>query len=351
MSAVADYAYLNCRVSIRAEGLLPPKRLAELTTGPEGQVADILREAGFPRCAAELPSTPRSVEETLIADYLEDITILVRPLKGAARAFLNHWKHRFEIINLKRCIRHQLAGLPPAELRNNLIEIGPMQELPIDELLRAEDAEEVLRRLEGTPYAEMARHAREVYEERHSLFDLEAVLDSQYYRGLLDRFNALNDSDRNSLRKLLGTFADQINLVWLLRYRFVFGLAPPHAYLLLIPGGHTLKRTHLLSLVQMDTMEKVFQALPPPLDVEIGDVNSIIEVEKAITKRTHRVAVKVLQHTSFNLARALAYLILRERQILKVHVALKGRVMKLDEESIQIAARLPDDFLQQAVAG
>ena len=41
---------------------------------------------------------------------------------------------------------------------------------------------EQLRRLEGTPYADMARHAREVYEERHSLFDLEAVLDSRYYR-------------------------------------------------------------------------------------------------------------------------------------------------------------------------
>jgi V/A-type H+-transporting ATPase subunit C len=94
----------------------------------------------------------------------------------------------------------------------------------------------------------------------------------------------------------------------------------------------------------------VFRSLPPPLDAEFGDVNSIIEIEKALNKRTHRVAEHVLQRTAFNLARALAYLILRERQILKVHVALKGRVMGLDEESINMAARLPDDFLQQAVA-
>jgi V/A-type H+-transporting ATPase subunit C len=197
----------------------------------------------------------------------------------------------------------------------------------------------------------MARHAREVYEERHSLFDLEAVLDSRYYRGLIDRYKSLNGNDRDSLRRLMGTFTDQINLVWLLRYRFVFGLASPHAYLLLIPPGYSLKRSHLLSLVQMETMENVFQSLPPPLDADVGNATSIIEVEKAMTKRTHRIAERVLRHTGFNLARALAYLILRERQILKVHVLLKGRVMKLDEESIRIAARLPDDFLQQAVAG
>ncbi len=350
MSAIAEYAYLNCRVSIRAEGLLPSPRLSELGTLPSGQVADILREAGFFEIADEPPQTTRDLEQALIRDYLDDISVLMRPLKGAARAFLNHWKHRYEIINLKRCIRHQIEGLPPAELRQNLIDMGTASQLPVDELARAENAEEALRRLEGTPYAPMARRARDTYEERHSLFDLEAVLDTHYYRGLFDRLDDLAETDRRPLEPLLGTFADQLNLVWLLRYRFVFGLAPPHAYLLLPPPGRVLKRAQLLSLVQLDKLADVIKALPESLQPVVGAATSIVQVEKSMDKRTQREAHRVLRKTSFNLARPLAYLILRERLILKVHVALKGRLLDLDEETIAIAGSLPDSFLDVAAA-
>jgi V/A-type H+-transporting ATPase subunit C len=350
MSAIADYAYLHCRVSICAEGLLSSQRMAELAACPPAQIAEILRDARFEGMAEELPATPRSLEQAVIDDYLQDIVVLMRPLKGAARAFLKHWAHRYEIINLKRCIRHQAAGLPPADLKKSLIDIGPVEELPLEELLRAENAEEVLRSLEGTPYADMARHARAVYEERHSLFDLEAVLDSQYYRGLFDRYKALSESDRQPLTNLLGALGDQVNLVWLLRYRFVFGLAPPHAYLLLIPSGRMLKHAQLLDLVQMEKMVDVLQSLPSPLVEEFGDASSIVEVEKGMDKRTQREAYRVLQHTQFNLARVIAYLALRERQILKVHAAIKGRILNLDEESIRIAARLPETFLDETAA-
>lgn len=350
MTATSEYAYLNCRVSIRAEGLLTPERLAQLATGPVSGLADTLREAGFFQLADDLPSTPRSLEQAIIADYIDDITVLMRPLKGPGRAFLAHWKHRYEIVNLKRCIRHHLSGLPPADLRENLIDIGPSGELPIDDLLRAEDAEEVLRRLEGTAYADMARHARSVYEERHNLFDLEAVLDSQYYRGLVDRYKALSERDQRALASLLGAVLDQVNLVWLLRYRHVFGLAPPHAYLLLVPPGTYLKKGLLLDLVQSDSVHDVLQSLPPPLQERMAGAVSIVEVEKRMDRRTQRIAHKVLRHTSFNLARALAYLVLRERQILKVHVALKGRALNLDEESIRIAASLPESFLERTEA-
>ena len=350
MTAIADYAYLHCRVSMRAEGLLSSKRMGELAVVPSGQITEILQEAKFQDLAENHPTTPRELEQAVIKDYLEDIEVLIRPLKGAARAFLNHWKYRYEIINLKRCIRHQVAGLPPAELRDSLIDIGSMEELPLEDLLRAENAEEVLRRLEGTAYAEMARHAREVYEERHSLFDLEAVLDSQYYRGLFDRYKALSENDRKPLSRLLRELADQIHLVWLLRYRFVFGLAPPHAFLLLIPSGRMLNQAQLLELVQMEKAADVMQALPPALAEDLGNPTSIVAVEKSMDKRTQRAAHQVLRYTQFNLARVIAYLALRERQNLKVHEARKGRILSLYEESIRIEETLPETLIGGAGA-
>jgi V/A-type H+-transporting ATPase subunit C len=241
-----------------------------------------------------------------------------------------------------------MFGLPPAELKDNLIDIDPFAELPTDELLRAENAEEVLRRLEHTTYADMARHARSVYAEHHDLFDLEAALDRQYYMGLFDRFDALAERDRQPLAELIGAIADQMNLTWLLRYRFAFDLAPPHAYLLLIPRGQFLKSSHLLQLVQMESVGDVLHALPAPLNERLAKAASIIEVEKNMVRHTLHVAHRILRHTSFNFARALAYLVLRERQLFEVQIALKGRMLSLNEESIRIAASLPDAFLRRA---
>jgi V/A-type H+-transporting ATPase subunit C len=345
MSGLTAYAYLDTRVSIRAEGLLAPARLAELATRPDSEVGEILREAGFFEMAENLPASSRELEQRILDDYIDDITVLIRPLKGAAHDFLAWWKHRYEIINLKRCIRHHLLGLPPATLRDKLVDLGPTSELPVDELTRAEDVEELLRRLETTAYGGMVRQARRVYEERHTLFDLEATLDRQYYSGLVARFDELPERDRRPLAELVGALADQLNLTWLLRYRFAFGLEPAHVYLLLITPGQYLGKAQLLDLVQKDGLEAVLSSLPAPFPDLLTGLDSIVAVEKALDLRTQRIARRILAHTRFTLARAFAYLVLRERQILKVHVALKGRLLGLDEESINIASRLPEDFL------
>jgi V/A-type H+/Na+-transporting ATPase subunit C len=345
MSGLTAYAYLDTRVSIRAEGLLAPARLAELATRPDAELAEILREAGYVEMAENQPATPRDLEQRILDDYIDDITVLIRPLKDAARDFLSYWKHRYEIINLKRCIRHHLLGLPPAALRDQLVELGPTSELPVDELTRAEDVEELLRRLEGTAYGDMVRQARRVYEERHTLFDLEAALDRQYYSGLVARFEQLPERDRQPLAELVGALADQLNLTWLLRYRFAFGLEPAHVYLLLITPGRFLGKTQLLELVQKDGLEAVLAALPAPFSELLAGLGSIVAVEKAMDLRTQRIARRMLAYTRFTLARAFAYLVLRERQILKIHVALKGRQLGLDQQTIRIASGLPEDFL------
>lgn len=348
MSGLTEYAYLDTRVSIRAEGLLASARLAELATRPDAELSDILREAGFFEMAEALPTTSRELEQRILDDYIDDITVLIRPLKGAAREFLAWWKHRYEIINLKRCIRHHLLGLPPAALRDKLVDIGPTSELPVDELTRSEDVEELLRRLENTAYGDMVRQARRVFEERHTLFDLEATLDRQYYSGLVARFDDLTERDRRPLAELVGALADQLNLTWALRYRFTFGLEPAHVYLLLITPGRYLGKAQLMSLVQKDGLEAVLASLPAPLSELLAGLDSIVAIEKAMDLRTQRIARRILAHTRFTLARAFAYLVLRERQILKVHVALKGRQLGLGEDSIRIASRLPEDFLGSA---
>ena len=107
-------------------------------------------------------------------------------------------------------------------------------------------------------------------------------------------------------------FIDQMNLVWLLRYRHVYGMEPAHAYYLLVPAGQHLGSKVLLSLVQLGSVEEVVQQLPAPLGRLMAGVTSVPEVEAVMRRETARVARRVLDYTTFNLARPCAYLLLRE---------------------------------------
>jgi V/A-type H+-transporting ATPase subunit C len=115
-------------------------------------------------------------------------------------------------------------------------------------------------------------------------------------------------------------------------------LTPPHAYFLSIPAGHHLNSRQLLELVQADTFEEVVQRLPQPLRNMLSAVTTINEVETLLENETERVARNILRHTAFNLARAFAFLVLREKQMHRLHVIVKGRHLRVSPQLIRSTA-------------
>jgi V/A-type H+-transporting ATPase subunit C len=340
MSAVARYAYLHGLVSVLAERLRHREELDALVEQPAEEVPAFLAAAGL-----DLPGLPEMdpwhLEQTLIGGLLTESMLLLRPLTGVARDLLMYWLRRFEIGNLKAMLRGKLTGHDQQTIAGELLDLGPMARLPVEELLRTEDAAELLRRLEGTAYGGIARQARAIYEERHDLFTVEATVDRHYFAGLQKRVNGIQDPDRRYLRPLVGSVIDQINLVWLLRYRFAYRLNPPHTYFLLAPGGLHLSSKDLLALVGLDGLAAVLDRLPEPLKGLLAGLTSISAVESAMEEQTRRVGHFALTHTTFNLARALAFMSLREKQLLQIHAILKGRLLHLSPALIRRAAHIP----------
>jgi V/A-type H+-transporting ATPase subunit C len=248
---------------------------------------------------------------------------------------------RFEIINLKTIIRGKLTKCSPDAILKELVDLGPMVALPVNDLVHTEDIAELLHRLEISQYADLARQARRIYEESHDLFSVEATIDRHYFAGLAKRVNALPDAERRRLRPLSGILIDQTNLIWLLRYRFAYGLAPPHAYFLLAPSGYHLDTRVLLMLVQLGSFDEVIQKIPPPLGEVLKGADTVIAAEARLEREVERVAWSILRYSTFNLARAFAFLLLREKQMLLIHIAVKGQQLQLDEGLIREAAGLP----------
>jgi V/A-type H+-transporting ATPase subunit C len=184
----------------------------------------------------------------------------------------------------------------------------------------------------------MARLARAMYEEKRELFGLEAAFDRQYFAGLVKRVKSQQQNDQMHLRAMIGSLIDQLNLVWLLRYRFVYHLAPSHTYLLLVPSGRHLGSHQLLELVQQDTLAQAIKKLPGPLNQLLGDITTINAVEVTMEQELLKQANMLLERSTFNLGRAFAYMLLREKQLLQIHVALKGKYLRLDNDLIFAAS-------------
>jgi len=331
-------AYLNTRVSLYSERLWSDDQIVQLIAAPHAEVPQMLMKRGLAAMAQGYDGTdPRSLEGRIIAQILDETRVLLRPLTGADRQFILYWTERFEVSNVKTLIRAKMSGERYASLAPRLIDMGPFARLNLDDLMHAEDVTELFRRLEASPYADIVRHARRAFEESHDPFILDATLDRSYYEGLVRRAQPIEAEAGKPFRDLMASLIDRVNLVWLMRYRFNYGLPPAQVYYLLVGGHYRLHADVLQRLVTQPSVEAVVANLPPEYARSLRGAHSIMEVFCTLEADAAEQARHILHSAAYPLARAYAYLILRERDLRGVRAVLRGRHLRLSPNAIRQA--------------
>jgi V/A-type H+-transporting ATPase subunit C len=350
MGTYGGHVYLNTRVTVLADRLLTQEQIARL---PRLSLADLAK--AYNLSALQEQSLPvsaqlRAVENALLHIVLNELLVLIRPMYGEARELVMHWARKFELFNLKALIRGKLNGLSETEIQANLHDLPHYLALPHHTLLRTESVLELLRQLERGHYRAIAGQARQVYEEHRESFLLEAAIDQHYYAGLVKRARHLSGIDREETRKVVGLQLDRVNLMWLLRYRFTYQLSPSETYYQLVPSPLRLFRERLLVLVNLPNRERVLEALPDPLNQVLAGAESTTEVERRIHAMTSQQLRSVVSYSSSGVARALAYLVLRELDLKRLFAVIQGRLLELDDELLQLALGLQAHDSAQAEA-
>lgn len=336
-------AYLNTRVSLYSGRLWRDGELDALVSIPDDAVADALALRGLPQLAEGFGSLAgrqqdsRSLEQRIIAQILDETRVLIRPLSGDARTFLGFWTARFEISNVKTLLRSKMTGERPAAVLARLTPMGTFGRLDNQDLAHAEDVGELLRRLEAGPYASIVRNARRAFEQSRDPFSMDAALDHGYYEGLTLRAQPLEAAVGAPFRSLMANLIDRINLVWLLRYRFNYKLPPAQVYYLLVGSRYSLPGTRLRELASQESLEAVLAALPPSLRTRLSGVTDIPGVFSRMERDAAEQALRVMRSSATDIARAFAYLILRERDLRAVRAVLRGRHLGLASADIRLA--------------
>ncbi len=346
MRAIARYAYLNTRVSEMASRLLADQEIDSLIEGHSDSQRAILQAGALvgrkPDAAAD---AGLSLEQRLIANLLADFAILVRALDGAARSFFVYWGCRFELSNLKTILRGKMVNEPAAQIRAQLVDMGPYGRLPVDDLLGTQDVAELLRRLERTPFAAVAREARRIYEERQALFAVDAAVDRRYYAELQEHVQSLDGSDQRELGPLVADMVDRTNLLWLLRYRFSYGLPPAQTYYLLVPAGSQLRPLLLQQLSRLESVAEVIARLPRVFAAPLAGVVTVTDATLVLERGGWRRAEKILKSRAVGLARILAYLVLREKLLRQLRAVSKGRRLGFASDLIRQATGIAAAFV------
>ena len=337
MSALRDQAYLKTRVSVFSARLFTPQdvdRYKAMSLSQLGEAFDLLPIFGE---SLEVLQKSRLVEQALLSRTMFELSVLLRPLNGHSRGLLLFWPRKFELYNLKTLIRGKLNDLGMEEIRDNLHDLPENISLPHDSLLQAENVLEMLRQLEQGPYAIIARQARHVYEEKNEGFSLDAAIDRLYYAGMMRHLNMADSSDKRGAKRLLGVMIDRQNILWLMRYRLVYRFASSEAYYLLIPSGGHIQRTSLMELANLENLQSIIEHLPQPYRRHLADVANITQARQRLDFFVALEMRKLVRHSPDAVVSALAYLIARDIDLMRLYAIIQGKLLQMDPQLLDEA--------------
>jgi len=329
-------AYLSARITVFAKRLLGFEQLTSLIGLDFDQiVAKITELTG--RTYLINQETSR-IENHLTSMALNDFQILIRPYSGSERRFFFYAIRWFELANLKVLIRGKFSSTDNAKIEQQLVDLGDFADLPLARLLETEDPYEMLRLLETTAYVGIVRQARHVLEEHgNDLFLLDATIDRSFFLDLNQRIRFLQPRDAEAVGRLMGTLLDRFNLLWLLRYRFSYGLSPAKSYFLLTASGNKLHSAELMRLAKMETIEEVVAKLPWPFQQLLDGLGAITDIETMMEYFSLSIAAKSLSNSTNQVARTLAYILLREAEVRFLQAMLKGKQLGFTQDLIRQA--------------
>ncbi len=284
----------------------------------------LLKENSLP-AMVELPESPRDVftlERVLFSSYENHLTELAARAPHHVRRVLECFMEEWDMRDLKIVIRrvlsaHSQAPAPPeTSYPSPFLRLGRSGKLPAS-LARARTLDEVQESLEGTIYSVPFATAREKYEETSDPFVFEVALDLEYYHHLSECCRRYSADGGLTSRLLRRTF-DVKNLIWLLRYRFHYGLAAEQVFQFLLPFTYELGDEILLECARRS---KPGEVLPVLAGTSIGDFllqrlkkdeSSVVPFEAACCRFLEE-TIRIYTYPTFlNTALFAAYFLLKE---------------------------------------
>ena len=352
----SQYAYMQTMVSMLAKALLQTHEIELLAQQPLDKILQIAQLKALAKIFEEQFNTKQSntiqfnikqavlpagkIDQLILQTLCSEAIRIIRPLNADERSFISYWMRRFELQNVKTIIRGKSLNHSSKIIRQQLIQVPYFSYLNLDKLIQKDDISEVLNELKTTPYASISRYALQHFEQSRDVFTAETSINHQFYEGLNKRQYLFAKIDQDNIHQLLGLIIDQLNLIRLLRYRLYYQFSAPQTFFHLISGGLYLKQQQLQQLSNVEKLSQIHEYLPVQYKQYLADCETLQDIEIALEIKIIERAWELMNKTRYSIAQVFIFLVLREKQLSQLHTLIKGKVLSLSQNSIDIALGL-----------
>lgn len=259
-----------------------------------------------------------SLHDCLFKDYIK----LIKSLPKSRSLVLYGLLARYEAENIKTLLRGIWQALPDAAIRPMLYRLGILSRLPVAAILEARQVPAAVDLLKKTVFHAPLVHALALFRTQDRLFPLEIAVDMAAFRLLADRIGNLRGIDRKTAARLAGAFADGVNLSWLVRFRWMYGLSPEEIINYSLPLGRHITLQDIGNLARAGDLPAFLEALPHPYRGALEMVRQWSQVlpffQTWLVAELHR----VFRKDPFHIGLPLSYVLLKEMEV----KALEGLV-------------------------
>lgn len=336
MGSVSRYAYLNAKLRTRLATRVSDTVLTAMLRAPTLEEAALpLKETRFKAFyeAYEKTGDLRLAEVEIARSEIELFSELAIGLPRNVREFVTALALKVEVDNVKTLLRLWFSrvsahkdGVSPDEF---LIRQKVVYEINYDAVLAANDIEDVVRALRGSPYAVLAANNAAALREDRSIFKLEEALDFYYYDRLNRAIVGLDPEDRRYARKYIGNRIDIENLLCQTRYK-KYGLLADEALKYFIRGGRRLTKEACSEIGGRE--EQSAAKLREWYPQAPADSDFLTLAERCRNIEAELDGQSALGDHPFSSAVLIAYFYLMQDNIRKVQTALHSRFYGIGEE-------------------
>ncbi len=251
-----------------------------------------------------------SLEKNITAKFIERIEEIVKITPTKMGEFLRtYFDFRFEVLNLKRILRGKFTDSSVEEIKESLIPIDPYLIRDQEELVNSNTLEEVVKKLNGTPYDSLIEKL-DLYTEYDALWPLELELNYIYARNILRLTEELPSTDRHIVNSLVKYETDVENVLIAIKRRGKEEVNLDETF----PVTYGIEKGDLKKIIETQDLSNAIDELKKPYNEVLAPIKTgdIALVRAMLRKGKYEAATAARAGDQFGFNVILAFLVYSE---------------------------------------
>lgn len=273
-------------------------------------------------------ATRVETEDALDSVLIEDIKKIRIYLSEEEKKIFDIFISKYEIKCLKSVLKNLISS---SKIESNITDVEAWTSTifkNIEKILNVQNVDEYLDAIKSSRY--YLKISELVNKENIPIFELETSLDKEYFKILSKAVQGKS----GTLKKIIGTRIDTLNLLWILRLKKFYSLPVSEIEKLLIPVNYELKKSQIKEIIEAEDYEEIQAILRKTYYQKLSycDENDIEQEIKILLKHQY---LSVLRQSKFDLSFVFAYIYLSEYQKSNIVHILGGIHYNFDKQEIE----------------